>query len=252
MIRRLSGSAGVLAGCSAGRRPALRWLLFLTCVAAPAAAHDFWIEPSTFRPKVGQTFTASLVVGQDFAGDVLPRSTPLIESFTVRDASGEHPVNGFENQDPAGYLRLDRPGVAVIGYRSKANPLELSAEKFNEFVRQEGLQVAAATGPHRERFYRYAKAIVGQGKGFDRPFGYRFEIVPENLDATFRVVFEGKPLAGALVRAIHRDDPNARMSARTDTSGRVHFSLSKNGVWLIKSVHMVPGESLWASLTFER
>src|SRR5205085_10362268 len=126
----------------------IRRILLMLCVAAPAAAHDFWLEPSTFRPVAGQTFTVSLLVGQDFAGDVIPRSAQLIESFTIRDAAGEHPVNGFENQAPAGYVRLDRPGCAEIGYRSKANPLELSAEKFNEFVRQEGLSVPPARGPH--------------------------------------------------------------------------------------------------------
>ena len=233
-----------------------RFLWIVACVAVPAAAHDFWIEPSTFRPEIGKTFSVSLLVGQDFTGDVVPRSAQLIESFTVRDAGGERSVNGFENQDPAGYVRIDRPGLAIIGYRSKANPLELSAEKFNEFVRQEGLGIPPATGPHREHFFRYAKSIVGRGDGFDQRLGYRFEIVPETLDGRVRIFFEGKPLANALVTAIHRDDPNARMSARSDDSGRVRFALPKNGVWLIKSVHMIQNrgewESLWASLTFER
>jgi hypothetical protein len=244
-----------------------RLLITFACVAAPAAAHDFWIEPSTFRPQLGKTFTVSLLVGQDFAGDVVPRSGQLIEAFTVRDAGGDHPVNGFENQDPAGYVRVDRPGLAIIGYRSKANPLELPAEKFNQFLQQEGLdrvrELRAARGqtnkPDRERFYRYAKALIGSGD--DQRLGYRFEIVSEtNPPSRVRVFLEGKPLAGALVTALHRDDPSLRFSARTDASGRVGFSLRKPGVWLIKSVHMVPApagsnadwESLWASLTFER
>ena len=244
----------------------IRKILLMLCVAAPAAAHDFWLEPSTFRPVPGQTFTISLLVGQDFTGDVIPRNAQLIDSFTIRDGAGEHPVNGFENQDPAGYVRLDRPGCAEIGYRSKANPLELSEEKFNEFVRQEGINVPLARGPHREHFFRYAKAIVG-GDCSDRALGYRFEIVLESVAAgvlarqargdarlyTFRILFEGKPLAGALVTAMHRDDPNARLSARSNAAGRVQFALPESGVWLVKSVHMVDSsESLWASLTFER
>jgi hypothetical protein len=241
-----------------------RLLCIVACVAVPAAAHDFWIEPSTFRPGVGKTFTVSLLVGQDFTGDVVPRSAQLIESFTLRDAGGEHAINGFENQDPAGYVRIDRPGLAIIGYRSKANPLELSAEKFNEFVRQEDLRIPPATQPHREHFFRYAKSIVVCGpasagrppEGGPHTFGYRFEIVPETLDGHVRIFFEGKPLANALVTAIHRDDPSARMSARSDDSGRVRFALPKTGVWLIKSVHVIQNggewESLWASLTFER
>ena len=107
-----------------------------------------------------------------------------------RESAGERAINGFENQDPAGYLRLFRPGGAVIGYQSKAYPLELPAEKFNEFLQQEGFdsvrvlrhQRGEDARPDREQFSRYAKAIVGSGELGSRaaePFGYRFEIVAE-------------------------------------------------------------------------
>jgi hypothetical protein len=62
-----------------------------------------------------------------------------------------------------------------------------------------------------------------------------------------------------LVTAMHQENPALRRDARTDRNGRVTFDLPR-GVWLIKSVQMVPApagtnvdwESLWASLTFER
>jgi len=70
----------------------------------------------------------------------------------------------------------------------------------------------------------------------------------------------GDLTANAFVTAIHRDDPAARVSARSDASGRVTLSLPRSGVWLVKSVQMIAApagsnadwESLWASLTFER
>lgn len=251
--------------------------LALLAIASASHAHDFWIEPSTFRPRVGENFTASLRVGQDFAGDPVPRSMQLIDSFTVREAGVQRAVNGFENEDPAGRLRIDHPGLAIIGYRSKPYPLELPAAKFEEFLRMEGLesisaQRAARGESHksdRERFYRYAKALVvaGDGKatGFDRALGYRYELVPETNPLTtnhlvVRALFEGKPLAGALVTAIPQQNPAQRLTARTDRNGRVSFDLPGAGAWLVKSVQMVPAppssnadwESMWASLTFER
>lgn len=65
-------------------------------------------------------------------------------------------------------------------------------------------------------------------------------------------------MAGATVMAIDRG--GMRITARSDSRGRAAFSLPKAGVWLIKSVWIVPApagsdvdwESLWASLTFER
>jgi uncharacterized GH25 family protein len=55
---------------------------------------------------------------------------------------------------------------------------------------------------------------------------------------------------------MNKMDPGQKLSARTDAEGRVRFRLPQGGMWLVKSVHMIPGakadwESYWASLTFE-
>ena len=241
-------------------------------LATQALAHDFWIEPSTFRPAAGTTFTASLRVGQDFIGDAVPRSSSLMESFTLHDGRGERPVNGLENRDPAGYVKVDRPGVALLAYRSKASFLETTPAKFAQFLREEGLPAVPAKGAtHREHFYRYAKAIVITGNatsqsGYSlvtRPLNQRLELVPagDPFSASaveLRLLFEQKPLAGTLVVAIARED-GSRVQRRTDARGRVKLPLGR-GVWLVKAVHLIPApkssgvawESLWASLTFER
>ena len=74
-----------------------------------------------------------------------------------------------------------------------------------------------------------------------------------------RLIYENRPLAGALVVAMNRLNPAEKLSARTDKDGRVRFKLRPGGMWLIKAVHMVPAPagahaewaSFWASLTFE-
>ena len=255
---------------------------FLVCcitllASRAASAHDFWIEPSTFRPAVGANMTVALRVGQGFVGDAVPRSAQLMDTFVIRDTTGERAIDGFENQDPAGMLSIGKPGLAIIGYRSKPYPVVLAADKFEEFLKSEGLERISALRkergesekPDREYFFRYAKAMVVAGSGsagrFDEPLHYRYELIPEtnptaSTSLRVRVLFEEKPLANALVTAIHRDDPAAHISARSDANGRVTLALPKSGVWLIKSVQMVAApagssadwESLWASLTFER
>ena len=72
-----------------------------------------------------------------------------------------------------------------------------------------------------------------------------------------RLLYQGKPLAGALVMALQRGRPD-KVTARSDSRGRALLKLDRPGFWLVKAVHMIPApadagadwESLWASLTF--
>lgn len=246
-----------------------RFVFLALLLPCTASAHDFWIEPATFRPAVGALVPMSLRVGQDFIGDPVPRDPSVIERFVARMGADEKPIAGFEGRDPAGLLRVEAPGAIVVGFRSRPTPLELPAEKFDESLRMEGLEriieLRAKRGeskkPDHEIFSRCAKALLAAGNApaRDQLLGLRLELLMET-ESSFRLLFEGKPLAGALVVALRQDDPSIRLAARSDRGGRVTFVLPKRGVWLVKSVHMVAApagsgadwESLWASLTFER
>jgi uncharacterized GH25 family protein len=101
----------------------------------------------------------------------------------------------------------------------------------------------------------------------DRALGFALELVADrnpyaigaNDELPLQLLYHGQPLGGALVVAMNRANPSAKLSARTDASGRVRLRLSQPGMWLIKAVHMVPAPagsdaewaSFWASLTFE-
>ncbi len=249
-------------------------------LAAPLLAHDFWIEPTTFRPEVGSTVGLALRVGQGFRGDPVPRSNEMIVKFVEVSPSGaESAVDGIPGRDPAGRARVMQPGYGVVGYRSKPSSLELPADKFEAYLKEEGLEkviaIRASRGesetPSKEIYSRCAKALLDVGgsgtAGFDRALGFRLELVPEKSPKKIgnggslpvRLLYEDQPLAGALVVAMNRDDPKRSLSARSDRSGRVLFALPRGGVWLVKAVHMVPAptgsgadwESLWASLTLE-
>lgn len=258
----------------------MRALLFLVPFSfLPIAAHDMWIEPTAFLPETGQIVGVKLRVGQDLAGDPLARNAALIHQFTYDDASGRKPIIGRNGTDPAGYLRVDGPGLLVIGYRSNPSSVELPAEKFNQYLREEGLENIAAIRASRnqtetvahEMFSRCAKSLVlsgapGESQG-DRVLGFTLELVAERNpytmragdDLPLRLTYEGKSLAGALIVAMNQFNPAEKVSARSDAEGRVRLHLPTKGMWLIKAVHMIPAPegagadwaSFWASLTFE-
>ena len=246
---------------------------------ASLVAHDMWIDPTTFSPESGQIVGVRLRVGQDLLGDPLPRDPALISQFVVEDEAGRRPLVGRDGADPAGFFRVAMPGLLVIGYRSNPSAVELTSEKFNQYLKEEGLDAVAAlrarrneTGAKaREIFSRCAKSLVLSGsateKQRDRSLGFPLELVAErnpyalraDRDLPVRLTYENRPLAGALVVAINRLNPAEKLSARTDSDGRVRFRLRPGGMWLVKAVHMVPAPagidaewaSFWASLTFE-
>lgn len=226
--------------------------------------HDMWIEPATFWPAAGQTVGVKLRVGQELLGDPIPRSAGLIREFVVVDAAGRRTVIGREGSDPAGYVR---GGAAVIGYWSNPSTVELEADKFNTYLKEEGLESVLAERARRkqigmkvrEQFSRCAKSLLA-GSG-DRLLGFPLELMaernPHELSGTalpVRLTYESRPLAGALVVAMNRQRPTEKVSARADKDGRVRLQIKGDGVWLVKAVHMIPaGEewaSYWASLTF--
>ena len=247
--------------------------------SAPVSAHDLWIEPTTFAPQLGETVGVRLRVGQDLLGDPVPRDATLVNQFVVEDAAGRKPVVGRHGADPAGFFRVTTPDLLVIGYSSNPSATELTADKFNQYLKEEGLDTVAAlraqrneTGTKaRELFSRCAKSLVLSGspnaEQGDRPLGFTLELVAErnpyslraDEDLPVRLTYKNRPLADALVIAMNRRNPSEKLAARTDNLGRVRFQLQPSGMWLVKAVHTVPAaagshaewESFWASLTFD-
>jgi uncharacterized GH25 family protein len=257
----------------------LRFVLLLLLSCSALQAHEFWIEPTAFQPAPGQRVGVRLRVGEQFRGDPVPRNPKSIERFAVLGPGGEIPVEGVANTDPAGFVAIARPGLYQIVYDSALATTELDGEKFEKYLGEEGLERISAlraergetAAPAKEVYSRSVKALIAvggvAGRGHDLVAGLPLELVPEKNPYTLaagaklpvHLLYQGKPLAGALVVAIPRGRPAAKVSARSDARGRVELPLDEAGLWLVKAVHMVPApqatgadwESLWASLTFE-
>lgn len=253
-------------------------LSVLTSLAtAPAVAHDFWIEPGNFRPAVGAKVPLRLLVGQDFAGTTTVYLPETFERYDTTGPGGQKPVAGIPGDDPAGDFTVTRPGAYIVAYRSTLFTVTFDTlAEFEQYLEKEGLEriktLRAFGSPKgriiREDYSRSAKALVMTGKpgaAADRALGLRLELVAEKnpyltARVPLRLIYEGKPLEGALVVAFNKTEPLKKLKARTDRDGRIQFDFNRPGRWLITSVHMLPArpktnadwESVWASLTFER
>ena len=263
------------------REPQFSWFFAVLAIgllsASFATAHDFWIEPQTFRPSVGAKVPLRLHVGNDFKGDLAIFNPEQFERYIVSGPAGEKPVDGMLGDEPAGAITAAQPGLYAVLYHSKKFDVTFDDfAKFESYLKDEGLErqmpIAKARagngGKIVERYMRCAKALIvaaADGAAVDRNFGCTLELIAESnpvrdADLRVRLLYKNAPVEGVLVVAFNKSEPANKLRARTDKDGRVTMKLPKNGVWLVKAVHMVPQarfirgdwESFWASLTFER
>jgi hypothetical protein len=260
--------------------PAVAAALVAAALASPPAAfaHDFWIEPSTYRPAPSQRVTLRHRVGNSFLGDPVPRDESLLVLFVAVDRDGSQPVPGVHGVDPAGIAQAPAGGTLVVAYQSGDSVAEMTPDWLARYVEEE--QIAAQLPARwesawrgrpllRDRFSRAVKTLLvvrgGDSGGFDRVVGLPLELVPLADPARLvpggalpvRLLWQGKPAAGIQVIALSRVDPSKPIGARTDAAGGVTLVLPRAGEWLLKAVKILPDggagadfASVWTSLTF--
>ncbi|GGM90417.1 hypothetical protein GCM10010967_24290 [Dyadobacter beijingensis] len=176
-------------------------------------------------------------------------------------------------------IAFSTPGSHLIAFNNTSKFIELESEKFNEYLRTEGLDNVAkmrlekgdTLKPGKELYQRCVKTLVQVGGKNDQTFalntGMPLEIIPKtnpysvtkSTPVTFKVLFEQKPVRNSLVLAWHIVNGKAtHESLRSNAHGEVVFPISNEGKWMISTVHMTPTnnsaeadwQSYWGSYTF--
>ena len=98
--------------------------------ASFSVAHDFWIEPETFRPQAGAKVPLRLHVGQDFKGDSALFNPEQFERYLYAGPGGQKPVAGNLGDEPAGTITIAQPGLYSVLYHSKKFDVD-----FDEFAK---------------------------------------------------------------------------------------------------------------------
>lgn len=267
------------------RKSLLLALLFWSPFAATASAHDFWVQPNTFRVGAGAPASLTLQVGHGAERRRSPIRRDRIVQFVAAGPDGKRvdllPDLHLGEPSSDAVVSLPIAGTYVLALQTdNRGESHLPADRFNAYLKTEGVTPAAEerarTGRSgaegSERYSRVAKAIVQVGADglygeIIRPLGLPLEIVPEADPGALRptgilpvrIFYDGRPLAGALLKLTDLAHDEAPLDARrTDKDGQASFSIPKAGAWLLSVVWTRPlppsastdFETVFSSLSF--
>ena len=267
-------------------RPTVRGVLafaFAVFIAAPAFAHDFWLQPTHFKPAAGAPDDMTIQVGHGEFRTRWSGSLERVVRFSVVGPNGQADLRGLLKPDHQRDATLAfPPGDQMLVFQSTHATSILPFIRFNDYLKLEGLtpalQIRAATGktetPGREIYSRCAKALLQIGapdaratRRITTPVGLPLEIVPEKNPYTLkagellpvRVLYEGRPLAGALVMLTSLEFDGRPLEQKlTDGSGHASFFVPQVGSWLVNVLWTQPiqgnpnadFDTTFSSLTF--
>ena len=256
----------------------------LAVAAGPVAAHDFWVQPRIYHVAPGGPVPLTLQVGHGPDRQRWLTDVARVLRFRAKGPSGWTDLKPALK--PGGELdatvSFRVPGAYVLALESTHAESDLPAIRFNDYAKVEGLAPAIAYRERtrsadtngRETYSRRGKALVQVGPAsaaddprVTTPLGLTLEVVPERNPYTLRegeplpvrVLYEGRPLAGALVKLTNLAFDARPLETRlTDAAGRASFEVPRTGAWLVNVIwtKRITGnpkadfDTVFSSLTF--
>jgi len=262
----------------------MRKLAFiLGLLAAPAGAHEFWIEPLAYQVGSDDNLTAHIVNGQDFEGVKLPFVPRRFAHFVAFSGSTINNVDSRTGDSPALDQAPVAEGLNVVAYQARNAEVTYETwEKFQKFLDHKDLGDQRAAHDARgfpaegfkEIYSRYSKTLigVGSGAGADKRLGLDTEIValtnPYTDDLTggmrVQVFYKTDVRAGEQVEVFEKapNDSVVIFTVRTDSAGIATVPVKSGHEYMLDAVVLrepapqlaadtgAAWETLWANMTF--
>lgn len=259
-------------------RHALTALTLTLGLAAPAAAHEFWIEPNSYRVAPGDAITARTMIGGEFTGEELGNYPSMQQIVDVWQGDTGQPLTGPEERVPALKTPPLGPGLAILRYQS--TNFQVTYDSYAKWVlflleagRTDLMAQQDRDQPISEVYFRYAKSLVavGDGQGADRFLGMPLELVAltnpytDTGDMRLRVMFMDAPVPNAAAHVFFKDasGTSTYTRLRADAQGEIVVPATAPGAYMVNAIQILPAgpriqqlvgaqwQSLWASMTYE-
>lgn len=254
--------------------------LSLLVLVAFAQAHEFWLQPQKFRFAIGEAVEVDFKMGENFEGESWDLTKHKVERLNVYTTKGKADVVKDVQAGKSKNLsyNLATEGTHLFVMQSNAAFIELDGEKFNEYLKEDGLEDVLDQRTNKgeldksakEHYTRYAKLLIQSGDKTDDVYkqhtGLKHEIVPMQNPALLKVgdtmecliLFKSKPAVHQMIKVWSRTGNKTFLqNMYTGKDGMVKFPISSEGAWMVSTVRMdasknptVDYESSWASLVF--
>lgn len=261
----------------------------ISIVSLIGLAHEFWLQPNKFFYSIREIAKIRLVVGEDFKGENWTGNHEKIKQLLHYTPTGEilDVSSGISlNLGDSLLLPLKEEGTHMVVFNSTNSFINLEADKFNNYLIEDGLFEAYSyrkdhneTDRNGKEFYqRSVKTILQVGEKVTDvcklATNLPLDIIPvENpylipilgssekpLNVKFKIQFNKEPLINALVKIwYHIPGKGLKMdSVRTNKKGFITTERHP-GPFLVSCVHMerslnnneADWQSYWASVSFE-
>lgn len=256
-------------------------IVFSLFLVSGAAAHDFWLVPDAFAVASAGEIVVRGQTSSSFPTTLSAVTPDRVTDARVLGAAGEERITALSTHDNSLVLkhRPKTPGQKVVAVAVGWRHVKETAESFRNYLMAEGAEDALARYDRSgqlpksdivRRYAKYGKTVVEVGAGaraFERAAGHPLEFMPMADPATagqlqLRLVFQGKPLAGARVHAgvAPRDGkPVKDLTLTTSRDGVVSVPAGA-GLWNVRTIYVVPAPAgadaqwdvHWATFVYSR
>ncbi len=262
------------------KRTPLVILIFAAIIGLAATTHDFFLVPEAFFLHKGDKLDLHLLKGEAFVKeDEIKYQPAKTDRFMLYEGSKKTDLTKVakEGSSPLISYPLQYSGQTLVEMTRGMEFGDASRDAYAEFLTGEGLDKMAEkvkSGNQfrvKEKYTRYLKTLLSvdnhDGSAYDKVLNEDYEIILKNNpykrqfgdDMSALIKFKGKPVKGAIVllyvKTLSGNVYPQKLTTGAD--GEVSVTMSREGIYLLRSVHIEPTKDKdadfigwWASYTF--
>jgi uncharacterized GH25 family protein len=261
-----------------------RIFFLITCLflstAIKAFAQDYILLPENFILHRNDNLSLHLISANQFVKqDELKYEASKTAKFDIYVGSKKADLTSLtkENAMPIVTFKVENEGLNMISMVRKSITDEIERDDFLKILDDEGMTRESEKAKNgskdsfREKYTWYMKSLVevekNSANNFDKPLNEEYEIILKDNpykgnygdDIIAQVKLRGKAIANVIV-ILYIKTAGGNIFAQklsSDKAGQVYFKLSREGIYLLRSLYMEPSkdknadfETWMASYTF--